>query len=164
LGVGRSSPKDKDLEDLKATGISPYLEIHALKQTDIIPISLTIGGSFSKISYSADFLDDYGCEMKGTGFSFGGLIYGSMMLSPNANLIPMVAIVYSYWETKIEDSYGASISDDSESLTFKAGFSVDFITPTSNIFFISPNISIDDDDYTSLSITIGLIAVMPGSH
>ena len=164
ISVARSRPKDEDLGDIKATSISPFVEINIFKQTDTIPISLSIGGSFSKVSFSGGFLDDYNWEAKGIGFSYGGLIYGSMMLSQNANLVPMVAIVYNYNETRIEDSYGESVTDDSESLTFKTGFSIDFITPTGNVFFILPSISIDDDDYTSLDITIGLIVVMPSSR
>lgn len=161
LNIGRLSWDDNAVGDLKSTSIEPFLTVHAIKQSETVPLSLALSGGYRWDSYSSDALSDLNVDMNGTAWSLGGSIYRSFPVSPNVNLIPNAGVSYSDAEITMKDDTGESVSASGGVTTFSFAMGFSYTLAGSQQFIVNPQIS-KDEDTTTFSVDVGFILPAAG--
>jgi len=85
-----------DGPNLSAIGAQPYVNVHLLRQTDTIPVSLAAMGSFQQYFYSID-VDNR--DVSGYSFFLGGAGYRRFGLSETVSVSPQATLGYEFTHT-----------------------------------------------------------------
>ncbi len=131
-----------------ASNISPSVNICLFKQNKYLPISISMGASYVKGSYSSDILDKYDLEMSSSGFVVGSKIFGKVKVFKNLFVMPLFGISYYSLTLKLEDEDGNSEKDDDSTIQINLGLPIIFDMKNinlKNLLIISPGISINED-------------------
>lgn len=161
MSIGRLSYDEHLLmDDLKATAISPFFRVHAIKQSESVPFSFSVGVSYAWYSYSSDILEKTEVEMKGSAYSFGGSFYSTIPMSSSLEMIPTVGIAYSEAKLELENDFGETVSADGDATTYSFGLNLSFRLPENRKFIIGPGASVNDENTT---FTFGIGFVFPTS-
>ena len=137
ISVAKISFGQKFVEkDLSATAISPFVTIHAIKQDETTPISVSISGSYESDSYSSDALSQLRWTLSASGYSFGASIYGNITTSPTMKLQPSVGVAYANSKSELKDDYGNSLTNESNATLFSVAVALLFQTTPTTIFGI----------------------------
>jgi hypothetical protein len=157
MSIGRLSfDQHQYMDDLKATAISPFLRVHAIKQSESIPFSFSFGASYEWDSYSSDMLEKTEVEMKGSAYSFGGSLYSTIPMSFSVELVPTVGITYTEAKVEFEDSFGESISADGDVTTYSFGLNLSLRLPENRKFILGPGAAVNDEN-TTFTFSIGFV-------
>lgn len=157
LFVGRFSLEEKLAGyDVSATAISPFINVHVIKQDEDIPLSIAIGGSYEADSYSSEALDILNWELTGSYFSFGGSIYGNIPISETGKIQPSLGVSYVTGESEVKDNSGNSVTTDDNITNFDIALSIFFKTSSSTIFRITPVVGFNKDN-TTFALGAGFI-------
>lgn len=155
--VGKYSFKDKMAgNDLSAVAISPMIQLHILKQTQTLPISLSAFVGYDKINYSANILDDLGLTFSGNFYSLGGEVAAYIPITPTVFLRPDVGIAYSTGESEIKHKSGQRITEKSDDTSFLFGLSCFGYTNEYTILRLRAGLSINDTN-TGFGVSAGAI-------
>jgi hypothetical protein len=152
---------DKELaaKEIYAIHLSPNIEIHAFKQNEEMPFSISLFVSYYYHSYISDALDLRRLKMSAHGFSTGVTIYGNISKSEFMKIQPSVGAIYSSGKLELKESYGSTISNKKDETYYCLGISFsDKLFPTT-IFRIHPEVFIHSD-YTTLGIGAGIIVIL----
>lgn len=144
-------------EDLSATVISPSVTFYALKQNEDLPISFAIGAGYDWQTYANDVLDDNNVDMTGGFFSVGGSLFGYFQASNSFRIQPSVGFSYVTGELKVEDNNGNEETEKDDTTVFGLGLGLAFNTSPSNVFVISPRVSISEG---TTSFGVGLTFIL----
>ena len=156
LTVGRLSANlENTTDDLYATAIAPHIGIHVLKQTQDIPVSFFLSGTYESDSFSGDVLDDLGWEMTGSGYGFGALLYGVVSSNQNVAIVPSTGVSYTKAKVKLEDIFGNSITEEEDDVSFSIGLGFGFTLHSDQILYLDPNVSFNNQN-TTFGISIGM--------
>jgi len=156
LSINRGSFKEKENDNLEAIEISPSVEFHLLKESEKLPFSLSLGGSYFYQHYSNDFLDDLDLKMKSKGFSWSSDIYKTLYFSDNINIIPMFGISRSYSEGEISDDSEVIFSEDVYITNYSFGIFISFKNESGNIFLLNSALSLNDEN-TTVGFSLGFV-------
>ncbi|HXU80807.1 MAG TPA: hypothetical protein VN914_05385 [Polyangia bacterium] len=83
--------------NLSAIGVQPYVNVHLLRQSDTIPVSLAAVGSYQQYFYSID-VDNR--DLSGYGFFLGGAGYRRFGLSETVSVTPQATLGYDFRHTR----------------------------------------------------------------
>jgi hypothetical protein len=86
-----------DAPKVSAIGVQPYVNVHLLRQSDSIPVSLAATGNFQKYFYSTS---DDTRDMDGYSFFLGGSAYRHFGLSQLVSVTPQATLGYNFTHTR----------------------------------------------------------------
>jgi hypothetical protein len=142
--------------DRKAISLFPFVDIFILKQTEIIPFSLSIGAGYEKAFISGDDLDERDAKASAYGYGCNASIYKLISASTRLNLIPSAGITYFHTKYTEKQKYYSDYSEDDNITSFNLSLSIDFKLQSNDIFIIVPGVSVDKDN-TTLGISIRFV-------
>jgi hypothetical protein len=157
FGVGTLSFPEEDFgNDFKALVLSPGITIHVLKQSEKIPISLSVTASYSHSKFSGDMLKDYNLEMTGSDIDAGLGVYRQFRMGSKAAIMPTIDAFYSHTKATVSNNQGQSEDDSDEFVSFI--FSLPFVLnlPKEYVLFLTPQIGYGNET-TAFGIAIGTV-------
>jgi len=158
LGIGRLTYDDDELgTDLNEMVWGPSVGVYLMKQSAYIPLSIGLGGSFSRSKVSGDVLDLLDLELTGTYWSVGGNVSRLVHLSEQTDFVPAFGISHTKSKAKLRDDFGHSVSGKSGNTSFTVGFAYAFAMADGSKMYLHPAVSFGDDDPT-FSFTVGFLA------
>jgi hypothetical protein len=86
-----------DAPKVSAIGVQPYVNVHLLRQSDGMPVSVAASGNFQKYFYSTD---DDSRDIDGYSFFLGGSVYRRFGLSDTVSVAPQVTLGYDFIHTR----------------------------------------------------------------
>jgi hypothetical protein len=86
-----------DAPKVSAIGVQPYVNVHLLRQSDGMPISVAATGNFQKLFYSTD---DDTRDISGYSFFLGGSAYRRFGLSDTVSISPQATLGYDFSHTR----------------------------------------------------------------
>lgn len=143
------SPNDPAV-DVSAIAVQPYVNVHLLRQTDRIPVSLATHGAFQYRFYqtNADNRD-----LSGWGFFLGGSTYRRFDASDTTSVTPQLALGYQFLHTngatglfKTERNDGGFLVRVATALAFHSG--------DGPIWGLNPFMTVDTN-YVTFGLTFG---------
>ncbi|KAB2925226.1 MAG: hypothetical protein F9K22_03805 [Bacteroidetes bacterium] len=157
LSISSISFKEKLLgEDVSATALAPFIAIHAVKQNETTPISVSLSASYESDSYSSKALTDNRLELSATGYTIGATIYGNVQTTPTMIIQPSLGVNYFSTEAVLKDSFGNSVNDEETGTVVVIGLAGIFQSTPTTYFGISPSMSIHNDE-TAFGLRAGFI-------
>jgi len=114
-----------------------------------------MSGSYSRLGFSGDILDDLNVDIRGKSWSFSGSLLG-VFKNEHARLIPSIGVTHTRTSLTFKALRQSESSDDSAT-SLDAGFSLVFDSEDGTAFHIGPGVSVTEEGTTfSLSIGIGV--------
>jgi hypothetical protein len=106
LRFARYFPDSDDYDGLSVEvwEIAPSIEVHPLKQSANVPISLGISAGVTFPFYSADVFDEYGISASAFGYGFGLSAYRFFRLTESVGVIPTVGLEWMHRDISVENS------------------------------------------------------------
>ena len=145
FAAGWFSLKEKiEGSNVSATAVSPFFNIHFLKQNKRIPFSIAINFLYESDTYSSDAFERTGLELGGKDYSFGGTIYNYTPISNTGKLILSLGISYNVAESEITNSPGNSITSSNNFTRADLGASFFFDLSPSSIIHFTPVVGITE--------------------
>ena len=158
--AGGASFYEEDFgDDFKAKLIAPSIVVHALKQTEIIPISIAIGLHYAYYKYSGGVLQTYRCTMDASSLGCDVGLYRKFYVGGNSLIIPAVDIDYSLTKSTLKNELGTIINyrdERAKLLTFSFALSYAFSFPGYPLLYFTPQIAINNET-TAFGIAIGIV-------
>ena len=144
--------------EMSSLQISPFVNVHALKQSQQMPISLAFGGAYRSESYSSDAMDQTGLELTSSGFVAGGMVYRSFQASKTINIVPDAAVTYYSATLKMTDTNTQTESETDADLTlFSLGASVAAPLSSGNTLNFRAGVDIPDEGDARFNASIGFL-------
>jgi len=82
---------------VSAIGVQPYVNVHLLRQTDRIPLSVAANGNFQYLFYNTDSDTR---DISGYSFLLGGSAYRRFAASATTAITPEVSLGYEFHHTR----------------------------------------------------------------
>lgn len=141
--------------DLSANRILPAVLFYPIQQSQKIPVTVYAQAAYFYGSFSSAELDNLGFSLSSYGFNFGFGISSEQIISNTFSIIPGAGVEYIVSESKIEDSFGNSITESSTNTAFNIN-AMFVLGASDNVFvYTLPFLSIAEGE-TSPGISFGL--------
>lgn len=125
FGIGFSLNRSTiDDGDLSYTSFAPDVSAQVIKPTANSPIGISLMAGYESGSFSSDALDQLNWDMKASGFSIGAKAYVRLVGNSGVEFYPYIGIFHATSEIKIEDAFGNSETEDSDSNPVQFGGSI----------------------------------------
>jgi hypothetical protein len=128
-----------DNPSVTAIGLQPYVNVHLLRQSDVMPFSVAATGNFQKYFYSTDASNR---DIDGWSFLLGGSIYRRFAASETFSVTPQATLGYTFTHTrgavgliKLAPNDGSFLFQIAGNLAYQAG--------GGTIWALNPYMSVD---------------------
>jgi len=144
---------------ISSWSIGPHLEVHPLKQSATMPISLGLSAGIAFPFYSSSELDAQGISVSAFGYSFGLMVYRFFRLGEWVGVTPAAGLSFSRVNVTFETPTG---SVDGGQSTLSGGFGAyfAFLDPGGRIWGVAPSLAIADD-CVQFQLQVGVVFAMP---
>lgn len=149
IGVSRVTVDDGDMS---AIGFSPSLTLNVLKSKYVL---LAMGASYTRSSYSADYLDQYDLKLVGNSVGLFGEFFLNLQVNQNFRILPMFSYNFVNASLKISDDYGNSDTDSDDNTYFGVGVFFHAKINEKTAIVGAPSILFDEDN-KAFNLQIGL--------
>ena len=136
--------------NLSAIGVQPYANVHLLRQTDTIPVSVAAMGSFQQYFYSVDAANR---DVKGYSFFAGGAAYRRFGLGETVSVSPQATLGYNFTHTSGASGLIKRGHDDG-GLLFQAAANFAYQVGGGTIWGINPFMTVDTT-YVTFGLAFG---------
>jgi len=144
--------------EMTSLQISPFANVHALKQSKDMPINLAFGGAYRSESYSSDAMDASGLELSSSGFVVGGMVYRSFQASKTVNIVPDAGVSYFSQTLKMTDTGTQTENEVDANVTlFSLGASVAAPLSSGNVLNFRAGADIPDEGDARFNAAIGFL-------
>jgi len=139
--------------------IAPTIEVHPLKQSATVPISLGLRANVAFPFFSSQELDAQGVKVSAFGYGFAAMLYRFFRLGESVGVTPAVAFGFTRMNTTFEAptgpiDHGESIYDGALGAYFA------FLDSGGRIWGLVPSVDITGN-YVQASLTVGVVFAMP---
>lgn len=141
--------------DLSANRILPAVLFYPIQQSQQIPVTVYAQAAYFYGSFSSAELDNLGLSLSSYGFNFGFGISSEQMISNIFSIIPGGGVEFIIAESKVEDAFGNSLTDNSTTTAFNLN-TMFLLGASDNVFIYTlPYLAISEGE-TSPGISFGL--------
>ena len=116
FGVVVTRLTDDDLEE-KSTGIGPYVRIPVVKQSEVLPVGVSLSSSYVFNFFSGDAidaLDDLGISKSGGEYFVGASIHHTFEIGRGITLAPEVETGYTHSHVKLSSGGESESANDGD--------------------------------------------------
>jgi len=139
-----------DDASVSSIGVQPYVNVHLLRQTDRIPLSLAANGSFQYLFYSTDAEER---DLSGWGFFLGGSSYRRFNASETTAITPELTLGYQFLHTRGGVGLFKTSPDDGGFLV-RVATAFAFQSGDGPIWGLNPFMTVDTN-YVTFGLTFG---------
>jgi len=156
-GIGRANQSI----DAQGTGfhyysITPTLTLHALRQDENIPFTLSIFIAKKSDSYYSDVLNANNYSLTGDMSTFGIYATKRFSISPKINILPSVGFAYSTERDENQDNFGNWTRTTIDQTMLKLGCDATYKIKGNNLLRAGVNVNYSQDN-TVFSASIGIV-------
>ncbi len=142
----------------RATGIGGDLTIHLLKDGGHNPLGLALEGFYEGLSFSQSISGYSNVASSGDAYGLGLMIYKTMRMTPNSNLVPIMEVGNSWTSTTTTQGFGQTRDNTKSSFLFDFDFAFAFLRKQKSVITITPGLSASEHQ-TSVHIIFGYIGL-----
>jgi hypothetical protein len=138
--------------DVSAIGFQPYATLHALRQSDTVPVSLAGMANYQRLFFSVA-TNPEGVTISGWSLFVGGSVYRRFALRDPWSLTPQVTVGYESTQT----SGGTGIvsrSPTAGTLLFQMAGNLAYQTQSGRVWLANPFLTFDDR-HATFGINVG---------
>jgi hypothetical protein len=139
-----------DAAEMSAIGIQPYANVHLLRQSETIPLSLAAIGSFQKLFFT---VADDAQPANGWSFFVGGSAYRHFDLSNTMSVTPQATLGFNFAHTTGTRGLIKRSADDS-TLALQLNGNLGYRDGGGRIWALNPYMAIDAD-YVTFGALLG---------
>jgi hypothetical protein len=137
--------------NLSSIGVQPYVNVHLLRQSDSVPVSLAAVGNYQQYFYSVD-ADNR--DLSGYSFLLGGAAYRRFGLSDTVSITPQATLGYEFRHTRGGQGL-LMVSRDDGGLLFQGAANFGFQSAGGGtIWALSPFMTVDTN-YVTFGLGFG---------
>jgi hypothetical protein len=140
--------------NVTAIGVQPYVNVHLLKQSDTVPLSVAVMGNFQKFFFSErdDQLDINGYSLFG-----GGSVYRRFGLSPTVSMTPQAVLGIGFrHRTGTAGAFGTVKTDEPGGVfQLATNFGYQSVGSNSRLWVLNPYLAYDNA--LTVGVTLGAV-------
>ena len=160
LAYDQSTTDDEDVGDMTGKGFTPSVVLHAIKESEDVPVSCSFVASYTKMSFSADILDAYGLEATGSGFGLQVMLHRTFWTQTGVHIIPSAALSYADVEVEVTDGTD-SVTEGDTATNVVLAVTAAMDAGEGNLLVATPAITLGDGD-TAISLSLGFAVPLQG--
>jgi hypothetical protein len=142
-------------DDLKGAAVAPRVELHPLKQSSSMPISVGIGGGITGFGFSSDELERMNIEIESYNINGDVAVYRFFKLSSSVGITPALGGGFVHSELTVKQSGREDTTSTDDAFAFQVGTYFAFLDPGGRIWGVAPTVSLGE--VTTISLRAGLV-------
>jgi hypothetical protein len=150
VSVNRYAYDNTGSLSVSAFGVQPYLTVHALRQSDTVPVSLGGTANYEHLFFT---VKDNLADISGWSMFVGGFVYRHFDLRSSWSVTPEVTVGYESRHTTGGTGI-VSRSPDAGSLIFQLAGNVGYQDHGGRIWLANPFVALDDR-HATIGLNIG---------
>jgi hypothetical protein len=164
LAVGWGAPTVEGIPDVSAYVLGANLAYHPLKQTKEIPLSVSVGGGYSRSFFSSDTLSENDASLSAWGTT---LLGGAYRFFPVAERIGVTPELDLGW---VHNSVSGTVLDQTQTATsdlfvIQLRAALAYLDSAGHIWGVTPSLTFGPgDNPTAFGISVTFISTIPGAR